>query len=202
MPKWSSPLFTDIRNALGQSVVFSNWKGRTYFRSWVKPANPQTAKQQANRDVLKKLVERWQEIRADSEAVAAWNAYALPYTVTGFNIFVKQGMASNVSCPASGSAGVAFTVTYDLGIPAADAALIAKKSDGTLIDVTPTEGLPAGKNQTVQVTLTEANTYEIFLANKSVLKSGDTPPQNYQLVTKYSRDEVNGVAKEAKIVIS
>lgn len=202
MPKWSSPLFTDIRNALGKSVVFSNWKGRTYFRSWVKPANPKTEKQQANRDVLKKLVERWQEIKADSEAVAAWNAYALPYTVTGFNLFIKQGMASNVSCPASGSIGVAFTVTYDLGIPAADAVLVAKKSDGTLIDVTPPEGLPAGKNQTVQVTLTEADTYEIFIANKSVRKPGDTPPQNYELVTKWSRDEVNGVAKEAKIVIS
>jgi len=202
MPKWSSPLFTDIRNALGESVVFSVWKGRQYFRSWVKPANPRTAKQQANRDVLAKLVERWQSLQADPEIVSAWNREALPFTITGFNLFVKQGMASNISCPATGSVNTPFTVTYDLGIPADKAGLYAIKDDGTIIDVTPPTGLEAGKNKTVSVTLTSAGTYYMFLANKSVLKTGDTSPQNYQAITKWSRDNINGVAKEAKIVIS
>ena len=202
MPKWSSPLFTDIRNALGESVVFAAWKGRSYFRSWVKPANPRTAKQQANRDVLTNLVKRWQELQGDPEVVAAWNKEALPYTITGFNLFIKQGMASNVSCPASGSAGTPFTVTYDLGIPADKAKLYAIKSDGTIVDVTPSGGLESGKNKQVSVTLTSAGTYYMFLANKSVLKTGDTSPQPYQAITKWSRDNINGVAKEAKIVIS
>jgi len=202
MPKWSSPLFTDIRNALGESVVFAAWKGRSYFRSWVKPANPRTAKQQANRDVLTNLVKRWQEIQSDPEVVAAWNKEALPYTITGFNLFIKQGMASNVSCPSSGSAGTPFTVTYDLGIPADKARLYAIKSDGTVIDVTPAAGLESGKGKTVNVTISTAGTYYMFLANAGVLKEGDTSPQPYQAITKWSRDNVNGVAKEAKIVLS
>lgn len=202
MPKWSSPLFTDVRNALGKSVVFASWKGRSYFRSWVKPANPKTAKQMANRDVLTQLVKRWQELMADTEVVAAWNREALPYTITGFNLFVKQGMASNVSCPSTGQVDVPFVVSYDLGIPADKAKLYAIKSDGTIVDVTPAGGLPSGKGQTVNVTLTSAGTYYIFLANGAVLKTGDTPPKAYQAITKLSRDNVNGVAKEARIVIS
>jgi hypothetical protein len=202
MPKWSSPLFTDIRNALGESVVFANWKGRSYFRSWVKPANPRTLRQRANRDVLKQLVKRYQELKADPDVVLAWNKVALPYTITGFNLFIKQGMASNVSCPATGSVNVPFVVTYDLGIPADDARLYAIKTDGTIIDVTPAGGLASGKGKTVNVTLTSVGTYYIFLANRAVLKTGDTPPKAYQAITKWSRDNVNGVAKEAKIVIS
>jgi len=202
MPKWSSPLFTDIRNALGESVVFATWKGRTYFRSWVKPANPRTAKQMANRDVLTQLVKRWQELQGDPEVVSAWNREALPYTITGFNLFIKQGMASNVSCPSTGQVNVAFTVTYDLGIPADKARLYAIRDDNTIIDVTPAAGLESGKNKTVNVTLTSAGTYYMFLANSGVLKTGDTSPQLYQAITKWSRDNVNGVAKEAKIVIS
>jgi len=202
MPKWSSPLFTDIRNALGESVVFANWKGRQYFRSWVKPANPRTAKQMANRDVLKQLVKRYQELSGDPEVVAAWNREALPYTITGFNLFIKQGMASNVSCPATGQVSIPFTVTYDLGIPADKAALYAIRADGTIINVTPPGGLQSGKGKTISITLTSAGTYYIFLANGAVMKPGDIPPKAYQAITKWSRDNVNGVAKEAKIVIS
>ena len=42
MAKWISPLFADIRNKLGDSVIFSNWKGRPYFRKYAKPSNPKT----------------------------------------------------------------------------------------------------------------------------------------------------------------
>jgi len=202
MPKWSSPIFTDIRNALGESVVFANWKGRQYFRSWVKPANPRTAKQQANRDVLKELTKRYQELMADAEVVAAWNKEALPYTITGFNLFIKFGMASNVLCPATGQVNQPFTVTYDLGIPANKARLYAIKTDGTVIDVTPAAGLQAGKGKTAQITITSAGTYDIFLADADVLKPGDTPPKAYQAITCWSRDNINGVAKRARIVIS
>ena len=202
MPKWSSPLFTDIRNALGESVVFSIWKGRSYFRSWVKPANPRTAKQQANRDVLNQLVKRWQELQSDIDAVAAWNKEALPYTVSGFNLFTKFGMQSNVSCPATGSVNVPFTVTYDLGIPANKARLYAIRTDGTIVNVTPPGGLAAGKGKTVNVTLTASGTYDIFLANADVLKPGDTSPKAYQAITCWSRDNINGVAKRARITIS
>jgi hypothetical protein len=201
MPKWISPLFTDARNALGDSVVFSNWKGRSYFRSYVIPANPRTLKQQANRNVLKELVKRWQSIKGDADAVAAWNKAALPYQISGYNLFTKFGRLSKVSCPATGQVNVPFTVTYTCGIPIADAGLYV--FDGTnWIDKTPAAGLEAGVDKTVSITLGTAGTYYIFLAYKKVLKPGDTAPKGYQAITKWMPDYTTGLAKEAKIVIS
>ncbi|MHC1611633.1 MAG: hypothetical protein ACXQTW_08615 [Candidatus Methanospirareceae archaeon] len=201
MPKWTSPIFTDIRNALGESVVFSMWKGRPYMRSWVKPANPRTAKQQAHRDVLRQLVKRWQDVIDTAEKKAAWNAEALSYNITGFNLFTKFGRKSSISCPGTGSTGSAVTITYTLGLPATKAAIYA--FDGsTWEDITPPEGLESGENKTFEHTFDSAGTYEIFIADKDVLVEGDTAPQPYQAITKWSPDVVNGVAKEAKIVIS
>lgn len=202
MPKWSSPLFSDIRNALGKSVVFSNWKGRGYFRTWVKPANPRTAEQQANRDVLAKLVKRYQEISADAEAKSAWNTEGLPYLVSGFNIFLRYGMKSEISCPATGTVGTAVTITYKCGIPLQHAKVYA--FDGTTwTDITPAGGL--SESGSFQHTFETAGTYEIWLVHNGIRSAieglvGD--PVKDAAVTKWSRDTVNGVAKEAKITIS
>ncbi|MEM2073716.1 MAG: hypothetical protein QXO33_04120 [Nitrososphaeria archaeon] len=201
MPKWTSPLFTDMRNALGESVVFSRWKGRQYIRSWVKPANPRTLKQMANRDVLKNLVKRWQAIKSDLDAVAAWNKEALPYLISGYNLFVKYGRLSKIECPATGSVNVAFTITYTLGLPASKARIY--RFDGsTWVDITPAAGLSEAPNSTLSHTITTAGTYYFFIANKDVLKAGDTSPQPYQAITKWKPDYTQGIAKEAKIVIS
>jgi len=201
MPKWTSPIFTDIRNALGESVVFSMWKGRPYMRSWVKPANPRTNKQQAHRDVLRQLVKRWQDVIDTAEKKAAWNEEALPYNITGFNLFTKFGRKSSISCPGTGSTTAAVTITYTLGLPATKAAILAFNGS-TWEDITPPEGLSSEPNSTFEHTFSEAGTYELFIADKDVLVEGDTPPQPYQAITKWSPDIVAGVAKEAKIVIS
>ncbi|MEM0054411.1 MAG: hypothetical protein QXW80_05875 [Candidatus Micrarchaeia archaeon] len=201
MPKWVSPLFTDMRNALGESVVFSRWKGRQYIRSWVRPANPRTLKQMANRDVLKNLVKRWQAIKSDLDAVAAWNKEALPYLISGYNLFVKYGRLSKIECPATGSVNVAFNITYTLGLPASKARIY--RFDGTTFtDITPAGGLSEAPNSTLSHTISSAGTYYFFIANKDVLKAGDTGPQGYQAITKWKPDYTTGMAKEAKIVIS
>jgi len=202
MPKWASPIFSDMRNAIGQNVVFSQWKGRPYMRSWVKPANPQTNKQQANRDVLTQLVKRYQEISADPDVKAEWNEEALPYVISGFNVFVKWGRLSKISVsPESGSAPLTATITYTCGIPLAKATLL--QFDGTTWTKIKDKGeLEAGEDKTVTVEGLEAGTYYFFLADDDVLKSGDTAPQNYQAITKWKPDLVNGVAKEAKVVVS
>jgi hypothetical protein len=127
MPKWVSPLFTDIRNGLGESVVFSMWKGRPYFRSWVRPANPRTNLQQVRRDIMRNLVARYQsEIivsQSAPEHSATWNSQALPYQISGANLFVKFGARSLISVPAtaSGVGSANVTVTYTLGFPASKA---------------------------------------------------------------------------------
>lgn len=201
MPKWVSPIFTDMRNALGTSVVFSRWKGRQYIRSWVKPANPRTLKQMANRDVLRQLVKRWQALKGDADAVAAWNKEALPYLISGYNLFTKMGRRSKIECPATGSVNVAFNITYTLGLPASIAGIF--RFDGTnWVDITPAGGLSEAPDSVLQHTITSAGTYYFFIANRHVLKPGDTGPKAYQAITKWKPDYTTGMAKEAKIVIS
>ena len=203
MPKWSSPLFSDIRNALGESVVFSIWKGRPYFRSWVKPANPKTLSQQAHRDVMKKLVERWKEIATTDAIKKAWNTIALDQLISGYNLFIKEGRRSKISVPetASGTGSATVTVTYTLGLGAADARIY--RYDGTnWVDVTPAEGLKAGENQTFDDVVTASGTYEYYIADSRVLVEGDTAPQPYQAITKWMPDTANGVAKEAKVTVT
>ena len=202
MAKWSSPIFSDIRNALGKSVVFSNWKGRGYFRSWVKPANPRTNKQQANRDQNAKLVARWQEISSDADVKAAYNARALDYLLSGYNLFVKFGRKSKISCPATGTAGSAITITYTVGFLVGEAGIYVEKPDGSIEDITPAEGLSSTPDSTIEYTPPSAGTYRFWIALRTVLKEGDTAPQDYQMVNKWKPDYTQGIAVEAKCEVS
>lgn len=201
MAKWKSPLFSDIRNALGDSVVFSMWKGRSYFRTYVVPSNPKTLKQEANRGVLAKIVERWQAVIDNDDKKGVWNALGLPFLISGFNTMCKYGMKSAISCPATGTNGTPFVVTYTLGYPAAKAKLYHKKDD-TYTDITPVEGLTAGDDQTVNITISVDGDYELFLAHADALVDPDTHPQDYAAITKWAPDIVNGVAKAAEITIT
>jgi len=199
VPKWVSPLFTDIRNALGESVVFSNWKGRGYFRGYAVPANPKTVKQQAHRALMAALVSRWKEIATTNDIKQAWNDVASPLQISGYNLFIKEGRKSEISVPssASGTGSATVTVTYTLGLGAADARIY--RYDGTnWVDVTPAGGLSAGANQTFDDTVTQSGTYYYFIADGRVLVSGDSAPQPYQAISKWSLDLVNGTISEAK----
>jgi len=202
MPKWSSPLFSDIRNAIGQNVVFSTWKGRPYVRSWVHPANPRTSKQLGHRAVMTELVKRYQSLMADLDVKAAWNKEALPELISGFNLFTKQGRLSSVAVsPKTGTAPLTVTVTYTCGIPLAKAMLV-RDTAGALTIVRDVGTLEAGVGKTVSVANLPAGTHLFFLANAAVLKAGETKPKSYQNITKWKPDVVNGVAEEAKVVAS
>jgi len=197
--KWKSVLFSDLANKLGDQIVGAKWKGRCYFRSYVIPANPKTNPQMAHRAVLANLVARYQEVApAASAARTAWNAEALPLLISGYNLFVKQGRKSAISVPttASGTGSADVEVTYTLGLAVDDAAIL--RYDGTnLVDVTPAAGLEAGANKTFTDTVTSSGTYQYFIANKKVLAEGDTAPQQYQAITKWTANEANGVADAA-----
>ena len=92
MAKWKSPLFSDIRNKLGDTVVFSNWKGRPYMRSFVVPANPQTAAQTAERAHMAAIVDQYQQnVKGTPAHVTAWNVEALKDLISGYNQFTKYG---------------------------------------------------------------------------------------------------------------
>lgn len=201
MPKWISPIFSDIRNELGETVVFSNWKGRPYFRSYVIPANPNTNKQKARRELMKELVKRFQSVVVTDDEKAAWNKEALPYQIAGFNLFCKFGLKSKISVPATGTTTDPVTITYTLGLPANKARVYAYDGS-TWEDITPAGGLEAGENKTFQHTFSSAGTYEIFIADGDVLVEGDSSPQDYQAITEWSPDYTTGTVKKAEITIS
>jgi len=200
--KWKSVLFSDLSNKLGDQIVAARWKGRGYFRSYVIPANPQTNKQQAHRDVLKNLVARAKEaVLGTDDQKEVWNAEALPYLISGYNLFIKWGRLSKISVPSTGSAGNDVTITYTCGIPIAKAGIL--RYDGTNWSITADKGeLESGADKTFTDESVGAGTYEYFLADLDVLVSGDSSPQSYQAITKWQPDESNGVADEAKIVVS
>ena len=200
MPKWKSPLFSDIRNAIGDNIVFSMWKGRPFFRSYVIPANPNTNSQKAVRLDNTALVSRYQALKADPDVKGAWNEAALPYLISGYNLFVKYGRLSEIyATPTSGVTPLSVTLTYKCGIPLARAGLVQWngaewsiiKDVGTLED----EG-------TVEVSGLTTGEYEFYIADLLVLVPEDTKPMAYQAVTKWFPDKDTGLLTECKVVVS
>ena len=128
MAKWKSPIFSDIRNKLGENVVFSMWKGRQYMRSYTKPANPQTTGQTANRLHMAYLVSYWQStISTHADIVTLWNAAGLSDLISGFNRFVKALRGYVISAVNLNHAS--FTMTVDsVSIPANELQLYVRQS--------------------------------------------------------------------------
>ena len=112
MAKWKSAIFSDIRNKLGESVVFSMWKGRPYMRSYVKPSNPKSNAQTANRLHMQALVQHWQGIiSVIPPNVTAWNKAALADLISGYNRFVKGARGYVIS--SVNLAHASFRLTVD-----------------------------------------------------------------------------------------
>ena len=105
MAKWKSPLLNDIRGKVGDSTVFSSWKGRNYFRSLVDPANPNTTNQQAFRESMSAINEDWDVVSGDSDANDAYRAEASPFQISGFNLFTRwyQGSEFTTASVTSGT---------------------------------------------------------------------------------------------------
>ena len=118
MAKWKSPLFSDIRNKLGENVVFSMWKGRPYMRSYVTPANPNSLKQAANRDQMRKIVAMYQaNVKGDVSIAAAWDVEALPRLISGYNQFTQYGRKVTLGVLDLSATTISIPVTAS-GIPA------------------------------------------------------------------------------------
>lgn len=93
MAKLSGPLLSfDARASLGKAVVYSSWKGISYARRWVQPANPNTVAQQATRLTMKWLMSVWSFMPA--EVQESWDAYAAGQPMTGRNALAKLNIAA------------------------------------------------------------------------------------------------------------
>lgn len=81
----------DASGSLGNSIVFSKWKGRNYVRTLVKPSNPKSAPQVSVRAMMKFLSQQWASLTAGNQAT--WETRAADMVVSPFNAFVSYNLA-------------------------------------------------------------------------------------------------------------
>jgi len=130
MAKWKSPFLSEIKNKLGDSVVFSSWKGRQYMRSYVEPANPNTSDQQAFRESMSEAVNRWQGELVGTPAEEAYDQYATPQQISGFNLFVRYFQGSDIEITNTPTSGGDIEVDYETNLPLDKAEVVVFMAGG------------------------------------------------------------------------
>jgi hypothetical protein len=205
MAKWKSVIFSDIRNKLGEQVIFSMWKGRPYMRQYTVPANPQTAKQTGRRTYWSSAVTLWQSwISLDADTKANWDAYALPELISGFNKFVMESTTSKISCETTKAANTNFNVTYTLGAIAANCALIADKPSTGAKYVLKAQGTLVGTPDTVVACqLVNTGVYRLYIADLGpATNPAADPVEKKCLIQNSSYADLTGVITNATITIT
>lgn len=203
MAKWKSPLFSDIRNKLGENVVFSMWKGRPYMRSYVTPANPNSLKQQANRDQMRKIVEMYQaNVKGDESIAAAWDVEALPRLISGYNQFTQYGRKVTLGVLDLSATTISIPVTAS-GIPADRLAVMVYDLNTTTY-LLPTTKRGLGTYTEADFTgWTPAAGDLIYIADTKVLDGADieSDAKLYKAVNHWKINEATGIA-DAMVVTS
>lgn len=199
MARTTGPLLSfDARQSLGKTIVYSSWKGISYARRWVQPANPNTLAQQDTRNTFKWLMSVWNFM--PSLVQESWDAYAEGQAMTGRNALAKFNVAALkndadladflfapaaksgpvdggvVVTPGAGQLSVAITApTLPAGwtIEAGRAAVIRQQDpqSGTLYTVTAGEDLTSAY-AVVLTGLTAAQTYVVGAWFKYVKPDG------------------------------
>ncbi|MBA7647916.1 hypothetical protein ES703_55695 [subsurface metagenome] len=91
MAKTKGPLFSlGASGTLAKTVVFSQWKGRSYVRKHKIPFNPKSTKQTNVRTAMTLLVPYWQSRTPSLKD--SWNAFGKQFNMSGWNIFASRGM--------------------------------------------------------------------------------------------------------------
>lgn len=91
MAKTTAPILSfGGRGQVGQTVVYGQWRGVKYARSYVVPANPRTVEQTKTRSVFANLRELWKLLPADARA--PWEAFTTGRPLTGVNAFIGENM--------------------------------------------------------------------------------------------------------------
>ena len=95
MAKVKGPLFSlEASGSVAKTVVYSKWKGRQYVRQHTIPLNPQSTLQVNVRTAMTLLVAYWQTLAAG--VTDLYDAEGKKFNYSGFNYFVKRGMAAYV----------------------------------------------------------------------------------------------------------
>lgn len=125
MGKTTAPLLSfDAEGQIAKTLVYASWKGRSYARRYVIPANPNSAEQQLTRNTFRWLTALFKYYPGAS--LDAWQAYADSNRITDRNAFIKLN---------NGPLRTETTITDIILSPAARSGLIA-----SAINITPAAG--------------------------------------------------------------
>lgn len=122
MAKLRGPLLAQLAaGSLGDTVVYSSWKGRPYVKRHRRPSQPRTDRQIATRRWLDHLAHTWGQLYASEKA--SWvnncpDAAADPYRwFLGLNLArLARGQTPSDSYPTADGVGAAdYTITAVLG---------------------------------------------------------------------------------------
>lgn len=139
MSRTTAPLLSfEASGQIGKSMVYANWKGRSYARRYSIPSNPRTADQTATRDTFKWLNNVWKYMPAT--AIAAWQQYGANSRFTDRNGFIKVNLSGLIGD--SDLASFLFSPAANGGV-AAGAVVFTPGNDLVTVDFT-APSLPAG----------------------------------------------------------
>jgi len=109
MARITGPLLSlSASGKIADVLVASTWKGIPVMRQYVKPSNPQTEAQVAQRDAMTACVAAWRNIYTATAMRTGWNRLALLLadTMSGFNAFVRNAVQMIVTVPKASFATV------------------------------------------------------------------------------------------------
>ena len=93
MAKTTAPLLSlGAGGSIAKTVVFSKWRGISYVRQHVTPANPNTTGQQDTRNVFRTMTEMWKLM--PTLGVDPWNAFATGRAFLGRNAYIGQNVSA------------------------------------------------------------------------------------------------------------
>lgn len=91
MAKVTAPLLSfSAAGTIAKTIVNAKWRGISYVRQWVKPANPQSTAQTLTRSTFATLREMYK--RTGPISRAPWDAFAKGRPFTGMNSFVGENL--------------------------------------------------------------------------------------------------------------
>jgi hypothetical protein len=87
----SGPLMSlGASGQVGGAIVFSSWKGRPVVRQLVTPSNPKSAKQVANRVMMRFLSQQWALLSGTNQA--SWDNLARSTNIAPVNAYTSYNM--------------------------------------------------------------------------------------------------------------
>lgn len=139
MSRTTGPLLSfSASGQIAKTQVYASWKGISYARRYVIPANPNTAEQQLTRSAFSFVQAVWKYAAGD--VVDAFNAYARALPMTGRNAMAKF----NVGALREAADIEGFVFSPGAGSGLAAPALDLTPGDGTITAVVTAPDLPTG----------------------------------------------------------